>query len=109
MESRLWSTPNAWRSRPTLNDRDVRARYIGVDHGSAHRAAVAEIAGDQALNPAHATVDEDGIQIEPVLFEDAHLFGDPVDHRRIAAIRDVGDVTFRVSQASASNRRHKQY
>ena len=44
----------------------VRRRELGVDHGRAHGAAVAEIAGDQALNAAHAAVDKDRIEIEAV-------------------------------------------
>src|SRR5262245_48538633 len=64
-----------------LNDRDLGTRELGVDDGRPHRAAVAEIAGDQTLNAAHAAIDKYRIEIEAVLFEDTGLFGDPVDHR----------------------------
>src|SRR5262245_60016181 len=79
-----------------LNNRDVSPREVGVNNRGSDRTTVAQITGDQTLNPANAAVDEDRVQIQPMFFEDPDLFSQPVDHRRTRRIGDVSDVTSRM-------------
>ncbi len=82
-----------------LNDGDVSAGEFGVDDCCSHRTAVAEVAGNQALNAAHAAIDENRIEIEAMLLENARLLSDPINHRRIGRIGDIGNVACSVGGA----------
>src|SRR5262249_48228016 len=75
------------------------------------RTTVAQITGDQTLNPANAAVDEDRVQIQPMFFEDPDLFSEPVDHRRTRRIGDVSDVASRMGgvRRGGQNERGQTY
>src|SRR5262249_57427630 len=66
---------------------------MGLTPGRADRAAVAEIAREQALDAAHAAVDEDQVEIGAVLLIERAVLGEPVDDGGAGRVGDVGDIS----------------